>query len=162
MRYLKTALGLNALKERSGALSQRQRSAFILFDGTRTDAEVLKATANLGITQADLEHMVALGFLAPADGGGSAPVAAPVPSRDLPPAATPAAVPPAADAGFLTAYRIATELASGLGLGGLLLNLAVESAQDSAQLAALLPRLRKALGPEKCRLLEQALHGPGA
>lgn len=161
MRYLKTALGLNALKERSGALSQRQRSAFILFDGTRTGADVLKATANLGITQADLEHMVAQGFLVPADGGGSVPVAAPAPGPDLS-ATAPAAGPPAVDDGFLTAYRIATELASGLGLGGLLLNLAVESAQDSAQLAALLPRLRKALGPEKCRPLEQALHGPGA
>ncbi|HMN22736.1 MAG TPA: hypothetical protein PKA16_15270 [Ottowia sp.] len=161
MRYLKTALGLNALKERSGALSQRQRSAFILFDGTRTSAEVLQATANLGITQADLEHMVALGFLAPANGAGSAPAAAgPAVSQNTPPAS--AATPPAGDDAFFQAYRIATELASGLGLGGLLLNLAVESAQDSAQLRALLPRLRKALGAEKCLPLEQALHGPEA
>lgn len=149
---------MNALKERSGALSQRQRSAFILFDGTRTNADVLKATANLGITQADLEHMVALGFLAPIERDASVSAAAPTPDQNMPTVS--ATVSPTVDGDFLTAYRIATKLTSGLGLGGLLLNLAVESAQDSAQLAALLPRLRKALGPEKCRPLEQALHGP--
>jgi hypothetical protein len=43
MKYAKTTEGQQAFRDRSVALSARQRSAFILFDGQRTVAEVLAA-----------------------------------------------------------------------------------------------------------------------
>ena len=51
MIFVKTQAGQKALKERHGALSPRQRSAFILFEGRRPLALVLAAPAALGITQ---------------------------------------------------------------------------------------------------------------
>ena len=49
MVFVKTQAGQEALKDRHGGLSSRQRSAFILFDGKRTLSEVLAATAAMGI-----------------------------------------------------------------------------------------------------------------
>ena len=60
--------GQEALKDRRGSLSSRQRSAFILFDGKRTMGEVLAATAAMGITQDDVQTMIAQGLLAPLSG----------------------------------------------------------------------------------------------
>ena len=57
MIYVKTHSGQQVLKERRGALTPRQRSAFILFDGKRTLAQVLEATAALGITEQDVRSM---------------------------------------------------------------------------------------------------------
>lgn len=164
MRYRKTELGLQLLKDRSGALTPRQRSAFILFDGTRSAEDVVQATAALGITAADITHMVELGMLAPV--GGTA-AAAPATAAPRPAVAT-AAQPPAAQTAaerdedtYEAAYQIATQLTAGLGLGGLRLNLAVEAASDLEQLMALAPRIRKAVGDDKClaldRILQQAL-----
>ena len=64
MNLVKTEAGLQVLKDRSVALSQRQRSAFILFDGKRTVDEVLAATAAMGVQPQEVEQLVALGLLA--------------------------------------------------------------------------------------------------
>mgnify|MGYP006344595371 CR=1 FL=1 len=74
MVFVKTQAGQEALKDRHGGLSSRQRSAFILFDGKRTLSEVLAATAAMGITQDDVQTMIAQGLPAPA-GGASLPPA---------------------------------------------------------------------------------------
>ena len=66
MIYAKTALGLSAVKDRSAGLSQRQRSAFIMFDGKRDASEVLRMTTGIGVTQSDVDHLVSLGLLASA------------------------------------------------------------------------------------------------
>ena len=63
MILLKTAAGQQAFKERHGALSLRQRSAFLLFDGQRSLAQVLEATAALGISWDDVRNMVDAGLL---------------------------------------------------------------------------------------------------
>ena len=68
MKYAKTEAGQLALKERSPQLTSRQRSAMILFDGKKTVDQVLAATAGLGIVATDIDHLLALGFLAPAEG----------------------------------------------------------------------------------------------
>ena len=68
MVFVKTQAGQEALKDRHGGLSSRQRSAFILFDGKRTLSEVLAATAAMGITQDDVQTMIAQGLPAPAGG----------------------------------------------------------------------------------------------
>ena len=96
---------------------------------------------------------------------GVAPAGAPVPAPSSAPAAaavaataaTSGAVPLTPQALYMRAYQLATQLAASLGLRGFRLNLAVESASGYEQLVALLPRLREAVGPERCAALEQAL-----
>ena len=68
MVLVKTPAGQEALKDRRGSLSSRQRSAFILFDGKRTTGEILAATAAMGITQDDVQAMIAQGGWADACG----------------------------------------------------------------------------------------------
>ena len=88
MVLVKTQAGQDAMKDRHGGLTSRQRSAFILFDGKRTLGEVLAATAAMGITQDDVQAMIEQGLLAPV-GGGALPVAA-VAAPAAAPSATPA------------------------------------------------------------------------
>ena len=57
MTLVKTSAGQQALKDRHGSLTPRQRSAFILFDGKRTTAEILAATAAMGIMGRDMNTM---------------------------------------------------------------------------------------------------------
>ena len=76
MTYIKTELGLTALKDRHAvALSRGQRSALILFDGIRSAGAVLAATGALGVSKADIDTLVSLGLLQ------AAPDSKPEPSR---------------------------------------------------------------------------------
>ena len=169
MVLVKTPAGQEALKDRRGSLSSRQRSAFILFDGKRTTGEILAATAAMGITQDDVQAMIAQGLLAPV--GGQMPAAAASPLAG--PAAAALAEAPATDLGtvaspvegsgrspmerYQAAYPIATELTAGLGLRGFRLNLAVEGAGSFEDLAALAPKIREAVGDAKFERLDKAL-----
>lgn len=151
MKYSKTESGQLAFKQRSPLLSARQRSAFILFDGFKSHEQVV---ASVGVTQADLDHMVEQGFLVATE-----PIVAPV------------AVAPAVDADpwgpgkrtqqerYAEAMRLATALTAGLGLRGFRLNMAVESAAGYYGLVELLPDLRKALGAKACEQMERVLKG---
>ena len=169
MVLVKTPAGQEALKDRHGSLSSRQRSAFILFDGKRTTGEILAATAAMGITQDDVQAMIAQGLLAPVGGQMPAAVANPVAGP-----ATPAlAEAPATDLGtvaspvegsgrapmerYKAAYPIATELTAGLGLRGFRLNLAVEGTGSFEDLAALAPKIREAVGDARFERLDKAL-----
>lgn len=156
MIYTKTELGQSALQNRSFALTPRQRSAFIMFDGKRSAEDVLKATAGLGVVADDVNHLVTLGLLA-------ASAAAPPATVTLQPA--PASAPGVAGAPSLhaqehysRAYPIATRLTAALGLRGFRLNLAVEAAGDLAKLQELAPKIKEAIGPEKFKELENALY----
>lgn len=144
MTYSKTEAGQQAFKQRSPLLSARQRSAFILFDGTKTLDQVLAAAAGLGVTQADVDHMLAQGFLA-----ASGPQLAAVEAVS---ARTP-------QVRYAEAWPIATRLTASLGLRGFKLNLAVEAASGYDELLALLPKIQDVLGPKACQELEQALKG---
>jgi len=151
MKYSKTDVGQQAFKERSPLLSARQRSAFIMFDGDKRVDKVLAATAGIGVTQADIDHMLTQGFLAPVQVAAAAGAAAgkgPGSAADRTPAQR-----------YADAYPIATQLTASLGLRGFKLNLAVEAASGYDDLLALLPRLQEAIGPQACRELEQALKG---
>jgi hypothetical protein len=169
---MKTELGQRAFKERLPALSTRLRAAFILIDGKRTAQDVVRATAGLGISEADIAQLEALGFIAPAPDTGTEP--APLAAQGATPRATesthaapaPAQTPAvkAAHAAqtlpqelYMRAYPIATQLTASLGLRGFRLNLAVESAGGYQQLVELVPRIRDAVGAIKCRPLEDAL-----
>ena len=155
MTLAKTALGHQAMKDRSVPLAPRQRSAFILFDGRRTRGEVLAATAGMGVSAADIDAMVAAGLLAESAALTDAGTAAPPAAVDAPPVAT-ARTP---QQRYTDAYPIATRLTSGLGLRGFRLNLSLEAASGFDDLLQLAPRIRDAVGPEKYAPLDQALNG---
>ena len=149
-------------------LSPQQRAAFILFDGIKPLESVLQATASLGVTRLDVEHMATHGFIEDASAGAkdestrNAPVAAPA----VPPAFTASAAPPGAGVSsrppqerFRQAWPLATQLTASLGLRGFRLNLAVEAAGGYDDLLALFPRIQSAVGVDKCAGLERALKG---
>lgn len=151
MVLVKTPAGQQALKDRHGSLTSRQRSAFILFDGKRSTAEILAATAPMGITQADVQAMMDQGLLASlSDQMAGAVVAAPAGSAS-------------GGSGrsemdrYKDAYPVATALTAELGLRGFRLNLAVEAAGSFTDLAALAPKIRDAVGDARFARLEKAL-----
>lgn len=162
MIFSKTQAGLQALKDRHGLLTPRQRSAFILFDGQRTLGQVLEATSSLGITMTDVQAMLDWGLL---EAGGAAVPSVP----SSPPALTlsPQPAPPLPPSGsgrpdierYQAAYRVSTELTGGLGLRGLRLNLAVERVRCFEELAALAPRIREAVGEVAYARLHAELFG---
>ena len=158
MLLIKTQAGQEAMKGRQGGLTSRQRTAFILFDGKRTTADVLAATAAMGITQDDVQVMLAQGLLAPA--ARQAVAALPVGMGDgaLSSLELSDEISGRSDMErYQAVYLIATELTSGLGLRGFRLNLALEGAGGFDDLAALAPKIREAVGDAKFARLEKAL-----
>jgi hypothetical protein len=155
MILAKTELGHRVMKDRSIPLTPRQRSTLILFDGKRTLAQVLEATASTGVTQKDIDKLSELGLV-----------------RDNSPRITAAkAVAVAAAAAvvkrhkertpqerYADAYPIATRLTAELGLRGFRLNLAVEAAADYEGLVKVASRIRETVGPEKYSELDDALN----
>lgn len=169
MIFMKTELGQAALQNRSLGLTQRQRTAFIMFDGKRDTPEVLKATAGMGVTAEDVSYLVAMGLLAPLQ-SRSSPTAVTTPVSAVVTAAaqaqTGAVLSQTADgqptvtaqARYSKAYPVASRLTAALGLRGFRLNLAVEAAGDLDKLKELAPKIREAVGPEKFLELENALY----
>lgn len=154
MIYTKTEAGQTAVQNRTVALTPRQRSAFIMFDGKRSMADVVKATSGFGVTAEDINHLISLGLLAPL---AVQPPAEPAPevsahNADGSPTLN-------AQEHYSRAYPIATRLTAALGLRGFRLNLAVEAAGDIDKLKELAPKIKEAVGPEKFKELEQALYG---
>ena len=169
MIFMKTELGQSALQNRSLALTPRQRSAFIMFDGRRSVIEVMKVTAGLGVTPEDVDHLVSLGLLVASTSSQAPEPVAPIPvtafaaSAPLSQSATLAfdanGLPTQnAQARYSKAYPIATRLTAALGLRGFRLNLAVEASGDLDKLKLLAPKIREAVGPEKFLELENALY----
>lgn len=156
MSYGKTQAGQLAFKERSPLLSARQRAAFILFDGVKSLNQVLAATAGLGITQADIDHMIGQGFLSDASPIETAVLTSPESKPEV-------SAEPVSDRSpqerFSEAWPLATQLTATLGLRGFRLNLAVEAASGFDDLLALFPKIQAAAGVEKSLALEQALKG---
>jgi hypothetical protein len=146
--YLKSEAGQQAFKDRSAFSSTGQRSAFLLFDGKRTLAEVLQMTIGLHVTPVDVQALIDKGFL-------RLRVTDVVP----PPSSEGVAHLPSEDtaACYQRAYPIATRLTASLGLRGFKLNLAIEAASGYDDLVALFPKLSAALGPEAVGELRAAL-----
>lgn len=169
MRYKKTELGQAALQNRAIALTPRQRSVFIMFDGKRSVEDVIKATAGLGVTIEDVHHLVSSGLLAEVTQPVE-PLANPVAATAIQPVAPAVNHVPTVSgkdglpshldqAHYSRAYPIATRLTAGLGLRGFRLNLAVESAGSLGKLQELAPKIKEAVGSDKFRELEDALYG---
>ena len=153
MILVKTPAGQLALKDRQGALSPRQRSAFILFDGKRTLDQVLTATAAMGISREDMQLMIDQGLLESGSGAPAPAAAAPADGAEVQVDGTGRTQ----RERYQAAYPIATELTASLGLKGFRLNLAVEGAAGYEDLAALAPKIREAVGDAKYTRLERAL-----
>jgi hypothetical protein len=170
MALAKTEAGRAALKERSPLLSARQKSTMILFNGVKSVNEVLTLVGGLGVTQADVDQMIANGFLAENSPASPASQASHVAStRAAPVGAVSAAIVPEAvpapsgmtpnQQRFATAWPLATQLTASLGLRGFRLNLSVESASGFDDLLALFPKIEAAVGAEKAAALGRVLKG---
>ena len=148
MNYVKTEKGQLVLKDRSVALSHRQRSAFILCDGKHSVQQVLAALSAMGITAEDIDQMAQLGLLEAArDEVADAETLRVKISHERVPQQR-----------YQDAYPIALRLTASLGLRGFRLNLAVEGAGNYEQLREVAPKIRAAVGPEKFAPLEEALN----
>lgn len=143
-----------AFKERSPLFSARQRSTFIMFDGQKTVQQVLVAASGLGITQDDVDYMLAQGFLStvPSDQAITAPSALVEPAPE-------AVSNRSHQERYAEAKPLATALTATLGLRGFMLNLAVESAAGFPELLALFPKIQDAVGSKAAKQLERALKG---
>jgi hypothetical protein len=156
MRLTKTEVGKKAISDRSIALSPRQRSALIIFNGERSLDDVLTMLVGLGFTKADVDHMLSLGLLEE--------VNRPVASKPDEPIKTPEPLGGfvelnEAQSRYKLAYPLATQLTASLGFRGFRLNLAVEAAGSYSQLVQLFPKIKEAAGAEKSLALENALRG---
>lgn len=163
MIYAKTPAGIAARQAHSADMNPRQRAAFIMFDGKRDSADVFKATSAIGVTDADIQHLLAVGFLEAIETVATrslpAAASATAQSQPAPLACLPDGRPSElSQANYATAYPIATRLTAGLGLRGFRLNLAVEAAGDLEKLKELAPRIKDAVGAEKFKELEDALY----
>jgi hypothetical protein len=185
MAYIKTDSGLQAFNTRSAQIAARLRPAFILFDGTKTNEQILTITSRLGVTQQDIDYLVQQGFLSGPNAGEGIRVDLTSPTLPSPmsqPAAQPAAQQPNAPTPALAVstepttqapaaatrtpqerYRdakpLATMITAGLGFKGFRLNLAVEGAKGYDELLALLPKIQATAGERACMALEWALKG---
>jgi hypothetical protein len=155
MSIVKTETGLQVMKDRSVPLTPRQRSVFILVDGRRSMAELLAASAAMGVSQEDVEQLFELGLITDSGPRPSAVEQATAAAQEEAVREHKARNPMQR---YQDAYPIATRLTAGLGLRGFRLNLAVEAAGNYEQLAELAPRIREAVGPEKFVPLDQALN----
>lgn len=155
MIVVKTETGHRVMKDRSVVLTPRQRSAFILFDGKRTLDQVLAATAPMGVTREDVQHLFEMNLITDA---APAETAAEVAAEAIHAEEVKQHKERSPQQRYQDAYPIATRLTAGLGLRGFRLNLAVEAAGNYEQLAELAPKIREAVGPEKYAPLDDALN----
>lgn len=155
MLIVKTELGQQVLKDRSVALTPRQRSALILFDGHRTLDQVLETTAATGVTREDIQKLMTLGLVKDANPeetkAEEAAAKAQAEAVEHHKHRTP-------QERYAEAYPIATALTAALGLRGFRLNLAVEAASNYEQLLEVAPKIRDAVGPDKYKPLDNALN----
>ncbi|HVZ44395.1 MAG TPA: hypothetical protein VHA82_11340 [Ramlibacter sp.] len=147
----KTLEGQRVLKDRSVALTPRQRAAFVMVDGKRSVDEILSASAKMGVTRADIDRLVELGLVAEISKAAAMQRAQEAKLEAKRNSRSP-------EERYEAAYPIATLLTSSLGLGGYRLNLQVEGARNYMELLALAPRIREAVGDTRYAMLDQLLH----
>jgi uncharacterized membrane protein len=164
MKHRKTELGKEAFKGRNVTLSMPQRSALIMFDGTKEDAAILQALSVMGLKSDDIDFLVQSGLIEVANGAqATAPMLTPVASAGAAAVEATSASPNGAARTlsdqelYQRAYPIATKLTSGLGLRGFRLNMSVEGASGFKDLLALAPKIQAAVGDEKFAELARAL-----
>jgi hypothetical protein len=172
MAHSKTDTGLQAFNTRSGQIAARLRPAFILFDGTKTDEQILSITGRLGVTQSDIDYLVQQGFItgqsssegirvdldSPAQRASQPSVATQAPTSSTDKASEPTATRTPQER-YRDAKPLATMITANLGFKGFRLNMSVEGASGYDELAALFPKIQAAAGERACMALEWALKG---
>jgi hypothetical protein len=163
MKFIKTETGQAAFKARSPLFSARQRSTFILFDGNKEVEHVLASTAGMGVSMADVDYMLAQGFIEPVAGSVAAVVATVAVADSSQWTSAEGDVSERSGRSEQDRYKeakpLATQLTATLGLRGFMLNLSVESASGYLELITLLPKIQDAVGTKASRELERALKG---
>ena len=160
MQHSKSEAGQQAFKSRSELFSARQRSAFILFDGVKTNAQVLAATAGLGITLDDIDYLVKQGFLEASLKNLPSPLTATsIEAVSVDEASNDSVSTRSPQERYRDAMPLATKVTASLGLRGFRLNLAVEAASGYEDLLVLLPKIQVLAGAKACIELERALKG---
>ena len=161
MAVSKTALGAQVMKDRSVSLTAQQRSALILCDGKRSAEEVVRMTAAVGVTMADVAALSAMG-LVQLDSGPAAAVAAQPNASGQAPLSMPgaaSAVGPGSDIDFPTALNAAITLCSNLGFKGFGLNMALTGVDSLEKLQKLAPEIRRTAGDAKYKPLHAVIFG---
>jgi hypothetical protein len=158
MKLAKTEAGQRVLKDRSVALTPRQRAAFILCDGRHTAEEIVAQTASVGVTREDILHLLALDLVEQVGAEAAAKAVADKPAASAPAAAAPGAAGRSSQERYQQAYPIATRLTAALGLKGFRLNLAVEKAGTLEELREIAPKIREAVGDAAYAPLHAALN----
>jgi hypothetical protein len=169
MPYTKTDSGLQAFNTRSAQIAARLRPAFILFDGTKTNDQILSITGKLGVTQSDIDYLIQQGFLSGStdsaehirvdlDAHPPRQSQAPTTTTTSDATATPSTARTPQER-YRDAMPLATMITAGLGFKGFRLNMAVEGAKGYDDLLALLPKIQAAAGERACMALEWALKG---
>jgi hypothetical protein len=151
MVIVKTLQGHRVLKDRSVALTPRQRSAFILVDGKKSVDEILVATKSGGVTREDIGKLMELGLVEELSKAAAIHLANAAKLQAKRTGRTP-------EQRFEEAWPYASMLTSSLGLRGYRLNNAVESATSYLDLLALAPKIREAVGDERFEALDRLLN----
>lgn len=160
--FVKTASGLDEMRTRALQLSQRLRAMLIMFDGTRTVAQLRHAQLALGAPPDFLESLVALGLVASDRASArAAPAAAPVALVDVE-LGLPASDTASADEAekYRAALKFMNDTAVDLmGLRAVFFTLKIEKCFTMADLKELIPHfsaaITKSKGPEIARALEE-------
>ncbi|MFM7332151.1 MAG: hypothetical protein ACKO1L_10940 [Brachymonas sp.] len=162
MALKKTAYGLQVMKDRSVSLTPHQRSALILVDGNRSEADVLKMTVAVGVTVADIEALAQLGLIErDASGSASAPAMSRAPALETASQASAGAQPAPATDGvdFKIALNAAISFCADLGFKGFGLNMALTGVDSLEKLQKLAPEIRRAAGDKKYAQLHPYIFG---
>ena len=161
----KTDKGLEALRTRDPALPKRLRTAFILFDGNKSVAQVMNLlpASPMAIELEDVFAMLQAGWLemltptlSPQVPAQVVPV---VPANAAAPVAPPGHIDNPAER-YQKAYAMTTALLGEMGLRGFKLQLAVEKAEGYQGMVDLLPRLKASIEPQKMQAVEKMLLAP--
>jgi hypothetical protein len=155
--YDKTAKGREEIATRKFQLASRLRALLVLVDGHRSEEELLRNVAGLGLTEAALQELLEQGYILLAASYASLPEPEPAPEEA---AAPPAAADPVRQ--FRSIYDFYNKtIKSTMGLRGFTLQLKVEKAGSVDELRELrapyLEGVTKAKGRDTAALLAQQL-----
>jgi len=164
--YDKTAKGREEIATRKHQLASRLRTLLVLVDGHKSEEELLRSVAGLGLNEHALQELVAQGFIVMSASYASLPETAPVPAPSAagqaPAAPPPPAVTPDQVQQFQSVYDFYNKtIKSTIGLRGFTLQLKVEKAATIDELRQLrdpyVEAVQKAKGRDTAALLAQQL-----
>jgi hypothetical protein len=151
--YVKTALGFEALKQRSAALPGRLRTMLIMVDGVRSVAQLQAAAVSLGAPEDFLLTLQQEGWIE----AHSAPAPAASPASAAAAGAAEVALPQSNAERFLAAQRYMNDTAvDGMGFRVFFFSLKLEKCFNADDLRTLLPEFVKHMTKARGEVFAQA------